>query len=163
MRPGKPGRTAFFLVLLSFFSAVLPGRAAEKIYTVAGSSMLPTLRPGDKITVKTADFLPLRRNDLAAIQLKNRENPMVKRVIAVAGDRLSIVNNRLQVNGSGLQPELIVDSRRWRSTINQLRNYNWIIPANTVFVLGDNRRNSRDSRRLGLISLSQISGKIIKR
>ena len=139
----------------------MPARAAEKIYTVAGSSMLPTLRPGQRIVVKTDNFLPLRRGDLVAIRLQNRENPMVKRVVAVAGDRLAINGNRLWINDAGLEPELVIDPRRWRSTINQLQNYNWIVPANTIFILGDNRRNSRDSRRLGLISVNQVCGQVI--
>jgi signal peptidase I len=156
------GRTTLFVLLLTLLAA-MPAQAAEKIYTVAGTSMLPTLRPGEKITVRTDNFLPLCRGDLVAIRLRNRKNPVVKRVVAVAGDRLAIRGNRLLLNDAGLEPELVISPRRWRSTINQLRNYNWTIPANTIFVLGDNRQNSRDSRRLGLISIDQVTGKIMSR
>jgi signal peptidase I len=154
------GRTTLFVLLLTLLAA-MPAQAAEKIYTVAGTSMLPTLRPGEKITVRTDNFLPLCRSDLVAISLRNRKNPVVKRVVAVAGDRLAINGNRFWINDAELEPELVIDPRRWRSTINQLQNYNWIVPANTIFILGDNRRNSHDSRRLGLISVNQVCGQVI--
>ncbi len=158
-------RTVWFrvasLLVLPFFVQVMQGVAAEKVYTVAGSSMLPALHPGQKIKVRLDDFLPLRHGDMVAIKLKNRSNLMVKRVVAVAGDHLSVIDNRLWINDRKLEPELVMDSVRWHSTIVQLKNYNWTIPPGTVFILGDNRQNSLDSRRLGLISVDQVYGKVV--
>ena len=160
MRGGTFGRAAFCMVLL-FFSTVMPGRAAEKIFTVAGNSMLPVLHAGRQVTVRLDDFLPLRHGDLVAVQLKNRPNPMVKRVVAVSGDRLSIIDGMLWINNEKLEPELVMDIRRWHFTIRQLQNYNWTIPPGNIFILGDNRQNSLDSRRLGLISIGQVIGKVV--
>jgi signal peptidase I len=153
---------ALFLMALFLSCGVMRVMAAEKIYTVAGDSMSPALRAGQQIVIALDDFLPLQQGDLVAIQLKSRSNPMVKRVVALPGDRLSIISGRLYVNSEKLLPELVMDSRRWHSTIRQLQNYNWIIPPGTIFILGDNRQNSLDSRRLGLISIDQVSGKVVR-
>ena len=130
-----------------------------RTYTVAGSSMSPTLMEGDTVVVSDEGVDGLKRGDLAAIRFAGRTNPMVKRVAAIAGDMVEIKGDRLLVNGKEI---CFIDSYRWRSTIKQLERYRWILPENNVFILGDNPENSRDSRRLGLISTEQVKGKVIE-
>jgi len=50
--------------------------------------------------------------------------------------------------------------KRWQATVKQLERSNWIVPAGFLFILGDNPANSRDSKRLGLISTSQMESKV---
>jgi signal peptidase I len=96
---------------------------------------------------------------MVALEFKSRENPIVKRVVAVEGDRVEVKDDILYVNGKELRS---IDAERWASTVRQLERYGWRIPKNNIFVLGDNPRASRDSRRLGLISTSQVAGKVVK-
>ncbi len=146
-------------VLLFFMAA--PCFSQEKIYTVAGTSMSPTLNPGDQIVVNHQTGQPVARKDMVAVCLKNRANPMVKRVIAVAKDWLAIKQGVLWVNDKPLDPVVKIDANKWKSTIRQLEHYHWVLPAGTVFILGDNLGNSRDSSRLGIISQSQICGRVV--
>jgi len=132
---------------------------AERTYTVAGHSMEPALMPGDRVVVAPLDDRPLERGELVAISLKGMHTPMVKRVVAVKGDALEIRENALFVNNEKINN---IDTGRWASTIKQLEHYGWRVPENNLFVLGDNPENSRDSRRLGLLSLDQISGRVVR-
>ena len=132
---------------------------ALKTYTVAGDSMSPVLASGDNVVVNTEIDEPAERGDLVAIKFKNTATPMVKRVVAVEGDRVEIKNNTIIINEKSFRH---IDEKRWQSTVNQLKRYSWIVPSNNFFVLGDNPQNSRDSRRLGLISTSQLIGKVVK-
>ena len=149
--------TGFLLLLIA-----VSGFAAELLYTVAGNSMLPVIRPGDKVLVQTDHFLPIKRRDIVAISLKGRKHPMVKRVVAVEGDKLEIKNSCLWINDQALDPSVSINPDQWKTTLAQLERYDWTLPQKTVFILGDNPENSRDSRRLGIISISQVSGKVVK-
>ncbi len=160
--PGKIVFTAVSLQLLFLlFIAVALCGAEEKLFTVAGNSMVPAIRPGQQVVMRTRDFMPLHKGDIVAVKLRNRPHPMIKRIVAVAGDHLSIRGHRLWINGEMLLPERVVDRRQWQPAIRQLQAYNWTVPENSFFVLGDNRKNSRDSRRLGFISANQIIGKLV--
>ena len=121
--------------------------------------MAPALMPGDKVIVDDNPDEPIKKGDLVAIGFKHTETPIVKRVIAVAGDSLMISDNSVIVNG---EPVSSFDEKRWASSVKQLERYGWVVPANNIFVLGDNPKNSRDSRRLGLISTSQIIAKVVR-
>ena len=127
-------------------------------FTVAGNSMFERLMPGDTVIVDDSER-SINRGDLVAIVFKHSPTPMVKRVIAVGGDKIEIRDNTIFVNGKLLRD---IDESRWASTVRQLERYNWIVPQNNLFILGDNPQNSRDSRRLGLISTSQILGKVVR-
>jgi len=145
--------TALLIIILSgqVFSE-------EKTYTVMGESMAPALKRGDRVIVES-QAEPLKKGDLVAIKFKNSTSPIVKRIIAVEGDRLEIRKGTILLNG---KPVRSIDAKRWQSTVNQLEHYKWVVPPDNIFVLGDNPRNSRDSRRLGLISTSQVTGKVVK-
>jgi len=149
-------RLIFFAVLLV---PCLAYGNSLKTYTVAGNSMSPVLVSGDKVVVSTEMNKPMERDDLVAIGFKHSAIPIVKRVVAVEGDRVEIKSNTIFVNEKSFRH---IDEKRWQSTVNQLKRYNWIVPKNNLFILGDNPKNSRDSRRLGLISMSQIEGKVVK-
>jgi len=131
----------------------------EKTYTVTGDSMAPALIPGDRVVVEEKPAEPVKKGDLVAINFKHTEIPIVKRVIAVSGDSLIIRSNMLIVNN---EPVRSFDEKRWMSTVRQLERYGWVVPPNNIFILGDNPKNSRDSRRLGLISTSQIKAKVVR-
>ncbi|MCB2183580.1 MAG: signal peptidase I [Desulfobulbaceae bacterium] len=146
-----------FLFIL-FLILVAPA-GAERVYTVAGLSMSPSLVPGDNVVVQEIINRTITREDLVAISFKHRKNPMIKRVVAVFGDTVSVKDGALIVNG---RKKSVIDPAKWQATIRQLERYKWTIPNNTLFVLGDSHANSRDSRRLGLISQDQVIGRVVK-
>lgn len=87
------------------------------------------------------------------------EKYIVKRVIAVAGDTIDIKEGYVTVNGEKLEESYIKGQTFERSDFS----YPLTIPENKIFVLGDNRENSLDSRILGLIDYEQIKGKVVLR
>lgn len=82
---------------------------------------------------------------------------IIKRVIGVAGDTIDIKDGFVYVNGERLEENYI----KGQTFENSDFTYPVIIPENKVFVLGDNRENSLDSRELGLIDNDQVKGKAV--
>ena len=133
--------------------------ADSKTYTVAGDSMSPALVSGDRVVVSSDRMVQLSRGDLVAIRFKHSDTPIVKRVVAVEGDRVEIKDASILVNGQKYRQ---IDMARWKTTMTQLERYGWVVPSKNIFVLGDNPDSSLDSRRLGLISVDQVEGRVVK-
>lgn len=83
----------------------------------------------------------------------------IKRVIAKEGDHVQIVGGYILVNGEIIKEEYL-DSGTFTSSSNLT---DFIVPENTLFLVGDNRKNSSDSRIFGCIPLDKMEGKIITR
>ncbi len=78
----------------------------------------------------------------------------IKRVIAIPGDRLDIKGGNVYINGS-LYEEPYVKGQTFKKTADLPK----VIPEGNLFVMGDNRGGSRDSRDMGLIEIDRIKGK----
>jgi signal peptidase I len=169
------------VVVLALVTALLLKTYVICTIPVGGDSMLPTLVGGEYIlddngkvseTIVKGDTLVLnmigkvKAGDIVVfdIDLDNsleveENHTLVKRVIAVAGDTVEINNDgKVYVNGVALD-----ESYTKGSTYNTGSSSPLIVtvPYNTVFVLGDNRENSRDSREFGVVHLDTIRGKCI--
>lgn len=94
-----------------------------------------------------------------AFTKKREVKYIIKRVIAVSGDTLDIREGYIYLNGKKLKEKYIKGKTFERSDFS----YPITIPKDHVFVLGDNRGNSLDSRELGLIHVDQVKGKVIFR
>ncbi len=144
-----------FILLVLAFSAM-----AEKVYTVSGKSMSPTLEHGDRVYVEHIDKeYKFKHRDLVAIKIGRRDNPMVKRVAAVEGDIVKFIDGKLLVNNTEIRT---INTDEWKVTMRQIENYGGSIPKNSLLVLGDNPENSRDSKRFGLIARDQVIGVVTK-
>ncbi|MBI3616189.1 MAG: signal peptidase I [Candidatus Omnitrophica bacterium] len=123
---------------------------------VTDVSMLPILREGhyfliDKISLRLSG---LKRGDIVVLrQPKNQRWRYVKRVIGLGGETLSIAGGRVWINGKPLEEPYALGS-----TFPDRKPF--LIEKNQIFVLGDNRENSQDSRFFGSVPLEQIEGKI---
>ncbi|MVX64391.1 signal peptidase I [Clostridium chromiireducens] len=130
-----------------------------RIATVQGNSMDKTLADGDKLVLSTTlyktekpkykDIVVIKRNDLPVKYI-------VKRVIAVEGDKVRIKDNRLYINDELVHEDYINEEMHTDDLeIN--------VPEGKAFVMGDNRNYSTDSRskEVGLVDCrSQIYGKV---
>ena len=83
---------------------------------------------------------------------------LVKRVIGVSGDEIDIKDGYVYLNGDMLDETYVTGSTYIRN-----RDFPIKVEENTLFVLGDNREKSRDSREFGLININQVEGKAIFR
>lgn len=135
--------TALFVVLLAIFTATV----WNDTYSVSGRSMVPTFHDGERIKVEATE--EPKANDVVIFEQQEQwpqynadrhGHRVIKRIIGLKGDRISLSNNTLKVNGelvytlpSGYECE--VDS------------FEDEVPAGQLFVLGDNTENSRDSLR----------------
>ncbi|MDR1928275.1 MAG: signal peptidase I [Oscillospiraceae bacterium] len=134
---------------------------------VVGSSMEPTLQPQDWLAVSAFSAKP-ETGDIVIIAQPNAFNePLVKRVIATQGQTIDIRENRVYIDGSVLEePYLPADTvtaaAPWYDASVALPA---VVPQGYVFVMGDNRAFSSDSRRkeVGFIRNDYILGKVCLR
>lgn len=128
---------------------------------VDGNSMYPTVHHQDKLIVNKIFFMKskITRGDVIDFYVPSADKFYLKRVIAVEGDIVEIKENRVYVNGEILHEDYVsTEITEPHTDVTK-----WEVTEGHVFVLGDNRSNSTDSRDLGLISRKDIVGKIILR
>jgi len=135
-----------------------------RVAHVSGFSMAPTLSDGDRVILNRAAvvFGTTRAGDIVAFPYPNNPSEYyIKRVIGVAGDEIDLVSGIFYVNGEPLQDAFSHDTV-W-STGNV--TFPVTVEEGRVFVLGDNRNSSKDSRYItvGTISNSDILGRVLVR
>jgi signal peptidase I len=149
------------LVGLALLGAVVLLRATVVApVRVASASMLPTYAAGDVVLVshRPPSLSDLDRGDLVTFRSPEDGHDALKRVIGLPGDSLVILDSELHVNGRPLS-EPYVDHR----LIDGYYSRTYRVPAGTVFVLGDNRGNSVDSRDYGPIPADALLGRAVFR
>ncbi|MBD3275558.1 MAG: signal peptidase I, partial [Candidatus Marinimicrobia bacterium] len=123
-------------------------------------SMVPSIHQNDLIVVRAAYYnkSPLLQGDVALIQYDQMyPEPLLKRVVGLPGDTISIQQGQLLVN-STVQPEPYVDEHNTSHVLSR-RISAQVVPAGHIFVLGDNRDNSYDSRYWGPLPDTVLIGK----
>ena len=137
-------------------------------YIVEGESMMPTLQDGNKLVVNKIGFQigELNRFDVIVFHA-NQEEDYIKRIIGLPGDTVEYRNDVLYLNGKK-QEETYLDKYRKETfggrltgdfTLLELTGAD-TVPEGHIFVLGDNRLGSRDSREFGFVSIDQVVGKV---
>jgi len=135
---------------------------------VVGTSMAPTLHHRDWLAI-TAYIHEPRRGSIVIISPRtNRFNePLVKRIIAIEGDIIDIREGYVLVNDARIHEPYLIDGIWTEAMPPHLSDleYPVIVPRNMVFVLGDNRGGSTDSRcgDIGFIRVDDILGRVLFR
>jgi len=144
-------------VLTALVIALLIRSFLIQLYVVDGQSMVPTLQHMDRLLVNKIVYRLREPKPGEIIVLEDPANPrrqLIKRVIAVGGETVQIRNRVTFVNGKPLHEEY---TNPVSVHFKDMEPYT--VPEGYVYVMGDNRGGSMDSRHLGPIELSKIEGK----
>ena len=144
----------FFLPILI---VLLLNLFVVRLVVVSGDSMYPTLHSGDRVIYnrRTADY---KAGDVIVLKRPDGEE-FVKRIVAVAGDTVNIQNGKVYVNGE--EEKLDGPVGETKASDEGDVEYPVTVQDDQVFVLGDNREVSEDSRMFGAVSLDDVKGKIV--
>lgn len=126
-------------------------------FRIPSDSMAPTLRPGDRVLVDKRAYRGAgpRRGDLAVFRAPRTGEILLKRVVAIGGDTVGIEDG-----------VLVVDGRRPREPYADPEAIDSVyfgpvrVRPGTVFVLGDNRASSEDSRAFGAVPTGRLIGRV---
>jgi signal peptidase I len=123
---------------------------------VAGPSMVPTLLDGDRLLL-TKGYSSPRHGDIVVFIIDEQGKPteIVKRVVGLPGDTIEVFGDRAAVNG---KPEATPHTGIVKS--DQPHIAPQVVPAGNVFVMGDNRPVSLDSRYIGPLPLTAAHGRV---
>lgn len=159
-RPSVPDRAAALLILpLTMVLVLLVGVffVFGSPFAVNGTSMYPTLHHTDRLLI-TRSYRTPQRGDIVVFDRLEDGVPtdLVKRVIGIPGDEVRLVGDHAWVNGrpEGGHPVRTSPSQDYAPVEVTVR------PGH-VFVLGDNRPVSNDSRFIGQVPLSAVKGKAV--
>ena len=136
-------------------------------YKIQAGSMLPTLKIGDMILVNKNiyKFQTPKRGDVVVFEFpKDPSEDYIKRIIAVGGDTVEIRNKILYLNGIQQKEISVINTSDtiFSSAKSPRDNFGPItVSQNAIFLLGDNRDNSFDSRFWGTVNENKIKGKAI--
>lgn len=151
-----------FVVVLAVL--ILVFTFVGRIITVDGPSMLPTLHDKDILILRSIAYTP-KQGDVVVLTKDfdhYEDQPIVKRVVAVGGQtvRIDYDTSTVYVDGSPLDEPYILEPMYQPGGALNIEELE--IPEGSVFVLGDNRNNSSDSRhyQLGAIDERYILGKV---
>jgi len=131
-------------------------------HQVKGSSMFPTFKDGeylltDKVTYRTR--APLW-GDVIVFKAPINENfDFIKRVIAIAGDKVMVANGKVTVNDKQLNENYLPVEYTTLAGQFLREGVEYIVPEGTIMAFGDNRDHSSDSRDWGPVPLGNIVGK----
>lgn len=156
----KQARKSYIIVTVQF--ALLIGVIIGIFYllmglsTVDGNSMYPTLHDKDTLVYQRS-VEEYKVGDVVAVMMPNGDE-YVKRVVGVAGDTVNIQDGKVFINGEEQDLEGPVGETRMT---NKQGENPCRVGEDQVYVLGDNRLNSKDSRNFGPVDIDDLKGKII--
>ncbi len=156
-------------ILIGVVLALLLTHFVIQRNTVIGSSMVPTLSDRDEVFVEKISRLfehGLKRGDIVTADTHEKtteglEMIIIKRVIGVPGDRVTIKHGNVYVNGELLEEPYLAEGVRTAPHREMYADVT--LQEDEFYLLGDNRANSRDSRDIGPVTRSEIEGKLILR
>jgi signal peptidase I len=128
--------------------------------------MMPTLEMGDFVLVNRLTYRiedPERGDVVVFAYPRDPSKLFVKRIIGIAGDLVEARDKEMYLNGESLTEDYVVhtDPRVFPAELSSRDVFGPVsVPPNSVFVLGDNRDNSHDSRFYGAIATHHIKGKV---
>jgi signal peptidase I len=178
-------RSKFFetieTIVIAFLLALFIRATVAEARYIPSESMIPTLEAGDRLIVEKISgfFLPIKREDIlvfyppprAELEVLLKNNPFhfflsfagissptayIKRVIGLEGETISIQNRFVFINGFPLEEPYVEDSSGYN--MSSLK-----IPKGELFMMGDNRRNSKDSRYWGTLPKKNVVGRAVFR
>ncbi|MGA9070246.1 MAG: signal peptidase I [Terracidiphilus sp.] len=126
---------------------------------VEGTSMLPRLEDQDRLFINkfVYHFTSIERGDVVVFRYpRDPEKSYIKRVIALPGDRLRILQGTVLLNGVALKENYVPDEFRDSRSYAEI-----VVPEGTFFMMGDHRSISSDSREFGPVERSLIYGKAV--
>jgi signal peptidase I len=126
---------------------------------VEGTSMMPSLDDQERIFVNKFVYRlePIERGDVVVFRYpRDPAKSFIKRVIAVAGDRVRIEAGQVYVDGKPLAEDYVSAVYSDQRSLPES-----IVPGNSYFVLGDHRSMSNDSRDFGPVTAGHIYGKAV--
>ena len=151
-------RLALLALLVVPLVLVLRGNVATPV-RISSDSMLPTLARGDVVLVDPAvSTAQIERGDLVLFASPTDGSRTLKRVVGLPGEVLAVRDAVLHVDGRPVD-EPYVD----HEVIDAYYSRTFEVPVGTVFVMGDNRGNSEDSREFGPVAVSAMQGEVLVR
>ncbi|HUW22169.1 MAG TPA: signal peptidase I [Candidatus Bathyarchaeia archaeon] len=152
-------RAAIRLIKLTFFELGLADRLSE--VDVSGESMLPAIKDGDAVQLHSVKKYGISRGDI--VSFKNLETAnlyYLKRVVGLPGERISIKNGFVTINGHILEEDYVLNQLPTFGNTFLAECNRYTVPPDHYLVLGDNRTVSLDSRVVGFIDKGDIEGVI---
>ena len=153
---------AVFVIILIFIFLF-------RIVTVDGHSMDSTLSDKDRVIISHLNYDP-KNDDIVVVNSSVLNKTLIKRVIGIAGDTVKIDYNinTVYVNGKAISNEHIDNTMLDKGMFDPSFKisdgvYEYKVPENSIFIMGDNRNNSTDSRTIGFISKDDVMGHVIFR
>jgi signal peptidase I len=169
---GRPGRRSSresggfleFLIILAVAFVLVFGFVRPFVleaFYIPSESMVPTLEVGDRVFVNKFiyRFSEPERGDIVVFESVNGgEEDLIKRVVALPGDEIEVRNGTVLVNGEEQEEPYLNRGLPFNGSYQPTE-----IPEGEVFVMGDNRANSADSRVFGALPVENIEGEAFMR
>jgi len=135
-------------------------------YAAAAKSMSPTISPGDICLCKMKNYSKsseIKRKTVVLLKHKDYNYLLTKRVIATEGESLKFRDDKPYIDGVPLVEPYVYHFQPENVFIDPHKIYTFMIEKNKVFVMGDNRNNSIDSRNpeFGIVNVADIVGRPI--
>ena len=160
-------------IILAFLIAMFIRTFVVQAFKIPSSSMVPTLQVGDHILVwkfmyglkvplvdkKLFAQCPDRGDIIVFVYPRDRSKDFIKRVIGLPGEKIQIMGKNILVNDKPLEDPWGYYAESHVDTNSTRDNYGpTVVPPHSLFVMGDNRDNSQDSRYWGFVDLNAVKG-----
>ncbi|MFD1067597.1 signal peptidase I [Oceanobacillus locisalsi] len=139
-----------FLVRMFLFAPIV----------VEGPSMLPTLHDRDQMIVNKINYTigEPDRFDIVVFHAPE-QNDFIKRVVGLPGEHVAVRDDVLYIDGEPVEQPFLSDQVFTNDfELEDLEEGHEVVPEDSVFVLGDNRSNSTDSRIIGVVPMDEVVG-----
>ncbi len=139
--------------------------SCSRTYRVSTESMLPTLKPEDRVRIIRQPGYKPARGDIIAYKSPIKSEPdkiFIHRCIAMEGDLFEIRDYSVIINGKELEEPYIEGKTESYREESGIKDINGIVPMGMIVTLGDNREKAFDSRSFGYTPVESVIGRVEK-